>query len=295
MNYSKPVTELIRQRFSCRTYQERPIEPGLRGRLTEFISSVNRGPFGNPARFKLIAASEGDRRALRRLGTYGFIKGATGFIAGATFEGEMFQEDYGYMLECLILYATDLGLGTCWLGGTFTKSSFARKIALRQGEIMPCVSSVGYIAERPRAVERIIRRGANADRRKPWERLFFEGDFGEAMERENAGDYAQPLEMVRLGPSASNRQPWRVVRQGSDYHFFLQRAPNYKQRRMVRLFTVADLQRVDMGIAMCHFELSARERGLSGRWERAQPGIELPDELVEYSVSWLGNGNHNPF
>ena len=34
---------------------------------------------------------------------------------------------------------------------------------------------------------------------------------------------------------------------------------------------MADLQRVDMGIAMCHFELAARERGLAGRWVVEQP------------------------
>ncbi len=45
------------------------------------------------------------------------------------------------------------------------------------------------------------------------------------------------------------------------------------------LFTVlriADLQRVDLGIAMCHFELVAREAGLDGGWVVADPGLPLP-------------------
>ena len=33
-----------------------------------------------------------------------------------------------------------------------------------------------------------------------------------------------------------------------------------------RIFTQADLQRVDIGVAMCHFELTAREQGLAGEW-----------------------------
>lgn len=287
MNFTKPITELIRQRFSCRTYQERPIEPQLRQRLGAYLAPPLSGPFGNPARFELVAAREGDRRALRRLGTYGFIKGATGFIVGAIRERDLCLEDYGYLMERLILYATDMGLGTCWLGGTFTKSSFARKISLRPDEIMPCVTSIGYIAERPRPLERIIRRGANADRRLPWERLFFEEEFGEALERRSAGDYAEALEMVRLGPSASNRQPWRIIRQADCYHFYLQRSPGYNERSRLQLFTVADLQRVDMGIAMCHFELTTREVGLKGRWERVKAGVVLPDETLEYTVSWV--------
>jgi hypothetical protein len=51
---------------------------------------------------------------------------------------------------------------------------------------------------------------------------------------------------------------------------------------------VADLQRMDMGIAMCHFELTAREQGLHGHWETLAPAIENSDELTEYTVSWVG-------
>jgi hypothetical protein len=50
---------------------------------------------------------------------------------------------------------------------------------------------------------------------------------------------------------------------------------------------VADIQRLDMGIAMAHFELTARELGLSGRWERKEPSVQKPDELTEYVVSWV--------
>jgi hypothetical protein len=44
---------------------------------------------------------------------------------------------------------------------------------------------------------------------------------------------------------------------------------------------------MDMGIAMCHFELTAREAGLKGEWVVKEPEIEKPDELTEYSVSWV--------
>jgi hypothetical protein len=41
-----------------------------------------------------------------------------------------------------------------------------------------------------------------------------------------------------------------------------------------------------MGIAMCHFELTAREAGLKGEWIVEEPRIEKPDGLTEYTVSW---------
>ena len=35
--------------------------------------------------------------------------------------------------------------------------------------------------------------------------------FAEPLTEEEAGDYQFPLEMLRLAPSAVNKQPWRVV------------------------------------------------------------------------------------
>jgi hypothetical protein len=47
------------------------------------------------------------------------------------------------------------------------------------------------------------------------------------------------------------------------------------------------MQRLDMGIAMCHFEQTARELGLEGRWVVDQPEIGELDELTEYTASWV--------
>ena len=53
-----------------------------------------------------------------KLGTYGFIKGAYSFIASSTVREEFALESLGYQMEKIVLKATELGLGTCWLGGT---------------------------------------------------------------------------------------------------------------------------------------------------------------------------------
>ncbi len=284
--FSKPIVEIIRQRFSCRTYLERPIERDLQSRVSDYAAGLSPGPFGGKARFQLLAAAEDDSKQLRQLGTYGFIKGATGFLVGATLDGEQKLEDFGWLMEKLVLCAVDLGLGTCWLGGTFSKSSFAQKTHLQPGELIPAVVSVGYCAAAPRTVDRLIRRGANGDRRRPHDQLFFAERFGVHLSRSAAREYALPLEMVRLAPSASNKQPWRLLRQGDRWHFYLQRTPGYRESLLNRIFTQADMQRLDMGIAMCHFELTARELGLMGEWEKVDPGIALPDHLTSYTATW---------
>ena len=62
------------------------------------------------------------------------FKGATGFIVGAAERTPKDLEDFGYLMEHVILFATDLGMGTCWLGGTFSKSRFAGKIEAARGK-----------------------------------------------------------------------------------------------------------------------------------------------------------------
>lgn len=279
--------ELIGRRFSCRIHPDKPLAPELRCQLTEFLQRHHSGPFGSPLRFQLIAAEETDRQPLKGLGTYGFIKHAQGFIAGAMGPGEKNLEDFGYAMEQAVLYATKLGMGTCWLGGSFTKSSFAKKLALAPDESVPAVVSAGYIADSSKADDWIRRRAGGAMRLAN-EQLFFDGVIGQPLRLNEIGDYAKVLEMVRWGPSASNKQPWRLVRDHRQWHFYLQRTKGYgKDSLMGKLLKVADVQRLDLGIAMCHFELSARELGFSGRWIMAGPQVaRRVGPLTEYVASW---------
>ena len=95
MSFSKPIAEIIQARYSCRTYEERAIADDTRQRLSEIASSIGVGPIGTSPRLELIAATAEDRAALKGLGTYGFIKGATGFIVGAITDSTKSTEDYG--------------------------------------------------------------------------------------------------------------------------------------------------------------------------------------------------------
>jgi hypothetical protein len=282
-----PIIAVIQRRFSCRAYLETPISAEKRQKLQALISALPAGPFGGQPRFHLIAADRADSHALKNLGTYGFIQNPTGFIIGTLDQGEKNLEDYGYQMEAIILEATRLDLGTCWLGGSFTRSSFARKIGASAGAHIPAVTSLGEIADLAEARNGLLRRQINADRRLPWAELFFDENFGTPLTPEAAGEYTTPLEMLRVGPSASNKQPWRVVRSGKNWHFYLQRSPGYREGILTRFLGVADIQRVDLGIAMCHFELTARELGLPGQWQLAEPALAKP-ALTEYTVSWIG-------
>lgn len=284
MTFRQPVTDLITERYSCRTYRDSPIDPAQRKKIEEYLSTLGTGPLGTATRFELAAATEGDYAALKNLGSYGFIKGATGYIIGAMGSGEKNLEDYGYQMEKAVLYATDLNLGTCWLGGSFTRSRFARKIEARDDETVPAVSSLGVMTDNAR--DGRLRRRIGGARRLPWTDLFFDGSFDKPLSAEEAGKYAEPLEMVRLGPSASNKQPWRILRDNGIWHFYLRRTPGYPPVLYKRLLGMADIQRLDTGIAMCHFELTAASLGLHGKWEVTPPKKAVTEPLLEYAVSW---------
>lgn len=276
--------EIVRRRYSCRRYLDRPLAEADRQAVERLLDSLTEGPFGNPCRFTLLAATPGDSDALKGLGTYGFVRGAKGFIVGAVRPRRKDMEDYGYCLEQAVLKATDLGLGTCWLGGTFTKSSFASRLGREDDEILPAIVALGYAAEGSEG--HWIRRSARGAQRKPYERLFFDRTYEKPLDPSSMGGFTQALESVRWAPSASNKQPWRVVRVDDAWHFYLERTSAPNKGLVHSIIKLADLQRVDMGIAMCHFELVAREAGLDGHWSIEAPVSATPVATWEYVASW---------
>ena len=279
--------EQIVKRYSCRSYTGSAFSKADIDEINRIISGSGAGPFGSDIRFMLSAASVGDSSSLKDLGTYGFIKNPAAFIIGAAGNSAMFLEDYGYVMEKIILDITGMGLGTCWLGGSFRKSSFAARIGLRDEESVPAVVALGYIADKVRVTDRLLRTGAGSKKRMPGSSLFFDQDMKPLVLEQGSG-YAKALEMVRLAPSANNNQPWRIIKdnEGNIFHFYVERSSAASLTN--RMLKLADLPRVDMGIAMCHFELTAIDNRLKGSWKAGTaPSIKVPKDW-HYTASWIG-------
>jgi hypothetical protein len=280
------TSDSIKKRVSCRTYKKGPLTESDQQKLKDFLLANVKGPFGNRVRFELIELAGKEQDEIKTLGTYGFIKGASLFIIGAVVKGDRAMEDYGYCMEKNILVATHLGLGTCWLGGTFNRSASASRINKRGDEVVPAITPVGYPADKRSMREKTIRFFAKSNRRKAWEELFFCGDTRSPLTRSIAGAYLLPLECVRIGPSASNKQPWRCVKERDKdvFHFYISRTPGYGE-----WLPGVSLQDIDMGIAMCHFEVALQEMNLKGSWQNVP--IAPPQRGLEYIVSWIGAVN----
>lgn len=277
-HFSRPIGDVIRARKSVRTYKTAALKVEDKEKLQAYAAAV-KGPFGTPLRLELLENREIEKTSGGKLGTYGVIKGASCYIAAVTETQDKSLEELGYCLEKVVLYGASLGIGTCWLGGTFKKSQFAEQVRLREKEFLPIVTPIGYPAEKRGMVESLMRRAAGSDHRKPWEELFFIEDFSHPLGKAEAGTAAEALEMVRLAPSASNKQPWRIVKQGAAYHFYLQHAKGYGSSMGF------DMQKIDMGIAMCHFEMTLAEAGIKSSWT-TETQVPPAKEDTEYIISW---------
>lgn len=263
----------IRERRSTRTFEARLPAADTLEKLAASLGHLPEAPFGAAVRVELLELDAAELRK-QRLGTYGVIKGARAFLAGAVGPGRRAAVDYGYVFEHAVLCATELGLATCWLGLTFRKGAFSAALQLADDEQIPAVSPVGSAHGRRSLAERVMRLACRSRDRRPFESLFFGSWPDGGLAGGEAGVWSGPLEMVRLAPSAVNKQPWRVIRAEGGWRFY--RKPGGASEA---------LQHVDMGIALCHFELGARAGGLSGRWAAEAPAPTV--DGLEYIVTWM--------
>lgn len=274
-----PVEETIRRRKSVRSYDGTPLTAEEEKQIDGYIELLTQEevPFTARVTIKRIKADDGVDA--ERLGTYGIIKGTSQFV-GVTVEnvpGAM--EAVGYVFERFVLCMEYLGLGTCWMAGTFNRNDFENAMEINENELFAIISPIGHPAEKRRMFDKVMRRTIGADKRKEWKELFFLNDFQTPISKEDAGAYAYPLEMVRLAPSAVNGQPWRIVKTNGACHFY--------KAGEVQPDKIYDVQKMDLGIAAAHFELAARERGLSGRFEKVDSVHVNGAEKYEYVFSWI--------
>ena len=129
---SFPIEDTIRGRKSIRTYKIQSLIEEDKEKLLDFAQTIT-SPFSSDIRLQLLHRQQGTDN--EKLGTYGVIKGASDYITAVI---QNTQEDLlalGYSMEVFVLYASSLGLGTCWLGGTFNRSSFIKALQCKENRI----------------------------------------------------------------------------------------------------------------------------------------------------------------
>ena len=258
------MIDAIKARRSVRTYDGSATEESALQLMAD--AALHDNPFGIPVELRLLRARE-----------HGLVcpvvTGTELYIGGKVRKSPDACTAFGYSFEQFVLQAQKRGLGTVWLGGTMNRPAFEKAMELAEDEMMPCASPLGYPAQKMSMRETMMRKAIRADERLPFEALFFDGDTSTPLSRAKAGKLELPLEMVRLAPSAVNKQPWRVIVKDDAVHFYCKRSKGFSGGEL-------DMQMIDMGIALCHFALTAEECGLDVEFLREDPDLAKDMEYV---------------
>lgn len=258
--------ELVKSRRSVRTFDGVKPDAAVIEELKSFSSNIT-NPYNVPVRFVFLDADENKLSSP-------VLSGEKLYVSAITGKAEHAEEAYGYAFEALLMRAHEMGLGTVWIGGTMPRDKFEKASGLGNNEYMPCISPLGKTADKMSVKETLMRKGVKADSRFEFEDIFFAKNFNCPLSRGRAMELGifDALECVRFAPSAVNKQPWRVVADKNAVHFYEKHDKGY-------ITPDYDLQKIDIGIALYHFERALCEVGRQPVLEVNAPDIEVPDQM----------------
>lgn len=223
------LQEAINIRISRRKYVDTPISNEKMNRLNMMINEL-----AEESGLHIEFVENGSGSFGNFLKSYGLFTNVRSYIAFmGRKEHRETLEQIGYYGEKLVLEATRMGLGTCWVGGTYDKEKCPCK--LNEGEKIICLITVGNVPDDLSIKEKFFR---NAMHRKikPIEKMYTAK--GEVPEW-----FLKGMKAVQKAPSAVNKQP--VVFHYEDGKVSTSVKGNH------------GYEDIDLGIAKLHFELGS--------------------------------------
>ncbi len=210
------IKELIKSRHSVRQFKDIPIEDKLRERLDNLARKCSEESglniqviYDDPECFDTFLAH------------YGKFENAVNYIAiVGNKKMEKLEEMAGYYGQQLVLVAQDMGLNTCWVGGSYGKGKC--KADKEKGEKIVCIIALGY--------------GENEGvkhKSKPVSKLC------NVPEEEMPIWFKNGMVAAMMAPTALNQQKFYVTLDGEDVIITAQKRPFAK---------------VDLGIVRYNFE-----------------------------------------
>ncbi|MDR2622864.1 MAG: hypothetical protein LBC48_09890 [Dysgonamonadaceae bacterium] len=269
------IITAVRNLKAVHAYSGEPLRNTHIAEIKEFIQKTP-PPLGANVRIHWFRGSRDDDK-VTGLGTYGKAKDVYEFLAAVYKKAPLAEEAAAYLLEQIILFCTDLGIGTCWLIDRFHHENFLKRIDLKPGEILRLIVPVGYPSNKRRKFGFIKDAVDKPGYHRPFEKVFFNKNFDTPLHEHQAGIYVEPLETVRLGAFGVNRQSCHIVLDNNNLHFF--KFPT-------------EFDTVDIGIALCHFEQSCIELGITGQYKFVNTKIK--SRKFEYVISWIPEQNNPP-
>jgi len=253
----------INQRRSTRSFQMKPVEEDKINLIKSFIKKIE-VPFEHSVKIRMFKANPNKK-------LYTVFSSPPDNAAFITNTDICSISKAGFIGELLILYATSLGLSTCWYGhyslaelegvmphlGDYFKlpnPKWGYGKGVVEGERAICITPLGYWMEKGfRLVDR-IQTSFFSHKRKPISDLIENDIQVESLPTEIL--YA--LELARKAPSGANSQHWRF-----------NISPDYKRISIAKPIGYKHIKwehpDVDIGICASHFWLGLKMKNIATR------------------------------
>lgn len=221
----KQLLQAIPARHSVRRYLDTPVAEDVVACLRTEIDSINaRCGFS----FRLVT---NEPNSFKNIFAYGKFENTVNYIIVSAPKGDDHTRRCGLEGERLVLALQVMGLNTCWVGLSYSKKS--PEFQIPAGHKVRCVISFGYgQTQGPERKTKSIETLSNADSNSPqW--------------------FMDAMRAVQLAPTAINQQRFR---------FMLQADGTVVAKP---LFSLVGYTQIDLGIAVCHFNLAAPEHAIA--------------------------------
>lgn len=257
--------EDLAKRRSVRSYVPKPLLDSDRKTLEALITDINTHEAG--MHLQLFTDSGAPFEGFRR--SYGMFRGVKNYVALVVDNSYPFmREKAGYYGEQIVMKAVELGLGTCFVGGTFSSGHVDARV--RAGEELLCLIVLGYADEAHTSLAaRLSRKIAKRRSKKPED--FFKSDISLLEAEKLFPALGQGLEAVALAPSALNKQPVEIGIASDSSEALNGSANSVSEDGVTVTATVPEdnpMQLIDLGIAMFNFQAV-----VSGYWDWGLPAV----------------------
>ena len=195
--------ELLQKRRSVRSYTLEPLDIALINKLKAELTMTNTHEAG--LKFQLILNDSNPFDGFTK--SYGAFLNPRNYVAAVVDTATPnVYERAGYYAEKFVIKATELGLGTCFVGGTYDSKSV--NVPLRAGEKILFIILVGHPYEKTRFAERMLVKMVHLKKMLPKD--FFEPSSEYEFAISQFPELSEGLAAVACAPSAVNKRPARV-------------------------------------------------------------------------------------
>lgn len=240
--------DAIFKRKSVRDYDPAPLDSNRIDAITKNLQSLTPMIEGIKTEFRIISPDQVSRKLSNK---------APHYIAAFSEAKGAYKANIGYMLQQMDLYFSASGLGSCWLGIPQPTKEVTDASNLEFIILM----SFGN----PK--EPLYRADASEFKRKTLSEIT------------NIKDTDELLEPVRLTPSAVNLQNWYFTGTKQEIHAYSARAS------FLRNMVGGSYYPVNVGIALCHLQLSAEHSGSKTRFVFDSSKDKNPPKNMDYIAS----------